>query len=217
MCWPKIAFVIIEYCMIDSYEHKYPEPITPAELEKLGLIDDLTQTGRPRKPKKFRFELLSDWILANFPPCQTADVGGGKGLLSYLLNENGFTATVIDPVHQELPEKYKNLTDGKRIKISPDKKVPRLSQPFNIKMGENFDLLVGVHAHGCNMMIIDAAAKYHRNFVLLPCCVIDEPQTPPPGQHWFKWLVKYAQKRGLEVGFFMLNFKGQNVGIYCRQ
>jgi hypothetical protein len=71
-----------------------------------------------------------------------------------------------------------------------------------------------MHAHGCNMRIIDAAQMYGCQFVLLPCCVIDEPAIPPAGTHWFLWLSEYAQKLAFDIQYFKLNFKGQNVGLY---
>jgi len=36
--------------------------------------------------KKFRFELLRDWIVANFPKCSVADIGDGKGMLTYIMS-----------------------------------------------------------------------------------------------------------------------------------
>jgi len=42
---------------------------------------------KPRKPKKFRFQVFADWIVAHYAPCRVADIGGGKGLLTYLLDQ----------------------------------------------------------------------------------------------------------------------------------
>ena len=47
-----------------------------------------------------------------------ADVGGGKGLLSYLLQDSGWSATVIDPVEQALPSKYKDLSSSTQVRIA---------------------------------------------------------------------------------------------------
>ena len=46
---------------------------------------------------KFRFQLLQMWLTARYKPAKVLDVGGGKGLLSYLLNKNGWGTTVVDP------------------------------------------------------------------------------------------------------------------------
>jgi 2-polyprenyl-3-methyl-5-hydroxy-6-metoxy-1,4-benzoquinol methylase len=80
--------------------------------------------------KKFRFQLLSRWMAESLAPCRAADIGGGKGLLAHLLNEQGWDATVIDPVFQHLPEKYKDLESGRQVKLGESQSVRRLSQPF---------------------------------------------------------------------------------------
>ncbi|MBX3052478.1 MAG: hypothetical protein KF753_13440 [Caldilineaceae bacterium] len=168
------------------------------------------------KMKKFRFQLLCQWISTHREPGRVADVGGGKGLLAYLLQKSGWLATVIDPFAQSLPAKYKDLESGRQIRIGEDERVPRLNQAFQPEMAEQFDLLVAMHAHGCNIQMIDAALEYGCDLILLPCCVIHEPILPPPGVHWIQWLVEYVIEKGFVVEPFRLNFKGQNIGIYAR-
>ena len=146
-------------------------------------------------------------------PAASADIGGGKGLLSYLLIHSGWDATVIDPVAQLLPDKYKDITLGKREKLNPAERIPRIEAEFQPDMARDFDLLVGMHAHGCNAMIIDAAARFGCGFVLFPCCVIDEPFYPRLGVHWVECLAAYALERGCDLYPFRLNFKGQNIGL----
>ncbi|MCA9382099.1 hypothetical protein KC660_01685 [Candidatus Dojkabacteria bacterium] len=141
--------------------------------------------------KKFRFQLLSEWIINNYNPCKVADIGGGKGLLSYLLNKNDFKSTVIDPFNQTLPEKYKDL-QGKKHKVLPTETVPRINEEFRTEMANDFDLLVGLHAHGSNMKVIESAAKYRKQLILLPCCVINEPIIPKPNINWLDSLEEYA-------------------------
>jgi hypothetical protein len=82
-------------------------------------------------------------------------------------------------------------------------------------MAQGFDLLIGMHAHGCNVKILDAAAEYGCGFVIFPCCVIDEPFYPPLGVHWLESLADYAVKKGLPVQTMRINFKGQNIGLYA--
>ena len=84
-------------------------------------------------------------------------------------------------------------------------------------MAQEFDLLVAMHAHGCNIQLVDAAAHYGCGVILLPCCVIHEPILPPPGVHWIQWLVEYVIEKGFTVQPFRLNFKGQNIGIYAQK
>ena len=81
---------------------------------------------------------------------------------------------------------------------------------------EDFDLLIGLHAHGSNMKIIEATAEYKKSFILMPCCVIDEPIIPQPNINWLDSLEEYANKLGIETERFGLNFRGQNIGFYSK-
>lgn len=103
--------------------------------------------------KKFRFQLLHQWIIQHFKPCKVADIGGGKGLLAYLLNQDNFKSVVIHPYNQTLPIKYKGL-DKQQFKILEESTIPRIHKAFEKEMAKDFDLLIGLHAHGSNMKII---------------------------------------------------------------
>lgn len=180
--------------------------------------DDGDESGSPtqnNRMKKFRFQLFHEWLVAETAPCRVADIGGGKGLLAYLLRKSGWQATVIDPVHQELPTKYKDIHTKKRIMIPRDAKVPRIDRVFNPAIAGKFDLLVGLHAHGCNIQIIDACAENQIGFALMPCCVIDEPLYPVHGITWVQSLTDYAIRQGFQVRPFQLAFSGQSIGIYA--
>jgi hypothetical protein len=199
-----------------EWTHKYPKPPSLAEL---GLEepdqDQKRKSGAAlTKPKKFRFQLLHDWLIDTFEPCRVGDVGGAKGLLAHMLIQSGWDATVIDPHPQTLPTKYKDLQTGKRVLLNEQETVPNIPQAFEPEMAQDFDLLLGLHAHGCNLHILNGAAKYSCHFALMPCCVIDEPETPPSGIHWLPWLVDQAKKNAFDAEYFKLNFKGQNIGFY---
>lgn len=191
--------------------------VLAASSELSRVLDG--SSPRPREPtrmKKFRFQLLHRWMLEHLEPCRVADVGGGKGLLAYLLRQSGWQATVIDPVHQGLPAKFKDLATNRQVPIAESERVPRIERRFEPGMAREFDLLVAVHAHGCNLQLIEAAAEFKCSFILLPCCVIDEPLVPPAGTHWLQCVVDYAVRRGFPVEPFRLSFKGQNIGLYAR-
>jgi hypothetical protein len=185
--------------------------LTSIAVRPIRVVRD---TSKIPRLKKFRFQLLHHWLIQTVQPCAAADIGGGKGLLSYLLNQSGWSATVIDPNPQSLPEKYKDISSGLRVKIDHKAKVTYIPAEFHASHAAQFDLLIGLHAHGCNVKIIDAAAEYDCGFVLFPCCIIDEPFYPRPGVHWLESLAGYAIQKGLEIYPFRLNFKGQNIGFY---
>jgi hypothetical protein len=198
--------------------HRYPPP---PSLEELGLVPGPAAGGRRSgddlpKMRKFRFQLLAGWIADTFPPCTVADVGGGKGLLTWLLNEAGFRAEVVDPVDQPLPGTYRDLASGRRVRLGDGVRVPRRRVAFGPALGRRYDLLVALHAHGANLAVLDTAAQAGSSCVVLPCCVVDEPAAPGPGQNWFLWLVERARDLGLEPEFFALNFAGQNLGFVVR-
>ncbi len=174
------------------------------------------QTKR-RLNKKFRFQLLQEWLTQKYKPAKVLDVGGGKGLLSYLLNKSGWAATVIDPVDKDVYlTKYKDINTGKRVILFQEdvQNIPRIQGIFEEEMAKDFDLLVGLHAHGSNLQIMKACKKYDKDFLLLPCCVIDEPLVKKSNINWLESLIKYAKDMGFEVKKDTLNFKGQNIIIY---
>ncbi|MEK7476849.1 MAG: hypothetical protein AAB152_14600 [Candidatus Coatesbacteria bacterium] len=172
------------------------------------------RTAPLRLMKKFRFQLLSEWIAGHLAPCRVADIGGGKGLLAYLLDARGFAATVVDPLDQPLPPKYKDLA-GVRHALPAGAAVRRISKAFDPAMAADYDLLVGLHAHGSNMKILEAAARYGAGFILLPCCVIDEPIEIRPNVDWFESLIERARALGFDIGRFELNFRGQCRGFFA--
>jgi hypothetical protein len=179
-------------------------------------VQVVTDSSRLPRLKRFRFQLLHQWLIHNFAPCRAADIGGGKGLLSYLLIQSGWQATVIDPVGQSLPDKYKDIVTDRRVKIDPGFRVPNIAAEFEPQHACGYDLLIGMHAHGCNLKIIEAAVQVGCSFVLFPCCVIDEPFVPPPGVHWLESLADYTVRQGHSVKPFRLNFRGQNIGLYAK-
>jgi len=176
----------------------------------------MTMIVKHRLNNKFRFQLLQMWLTDRYKPAKVLDVGGGKGLLSFLLNKNGWNATVVDPAITDYLTKYKDITSGKRILLTDDQieSSPRIVGIFKEEMAKDFDLLIGLHAHGSNLQIINAAKKYNKDFLLLPCCVIDEPLIKKPNINWFESLIEYAKDKGFDVKKDTLNFKGQNILIY---
>ncbi|MFZ0545544.1 MAG: hypothetical protein WAM60_08900 [Candidatus Promineifilaceae bacterium] len=202
----------------DTVDGDFPMSVDSPEAKSQSFgatLEEAQESGELVRMKKFRSQLLHQWLIEHFEPCRVADVGGGKGLLTYLLQKSGWEAVVIDPLQQPLPDKYKDISHNKRINIPPTEMVPHINKEFEPAMAQNYDFLIGMHAHASNIKIIDAAAKYHCGFVLLPCCIIDEPIYPAPGVHWLECLADYAVQKGFTVRPFRLNFRGQNIGFYA--
>jgi hypothetical protein len=189
-----------------------PLDLTTLSHQEIRVVVD---TSKVLRMKKFRAQLLHQWLVNTFEPCRVADIGGGKGLLSHLLIQSGWQATVIDPFDQLLPDKYKDIASDRRVRIEVEKRIPRMTAAFESEMAQDYDLLIGMHAHGCNAKIIDSSEAYGCGFVILPCCIIDEPFYPPIGVHWLESLADYSVQKGHNIFPFRLNFKGQNIGL-CR-
>lgn len=200
--------------LIELRQANVPDADDVDDVDDRDDADDAAP-GAGNRMKKFRFQLLHEWLVNELEPCRAADIGGGKGLLAYLLRQSGWQATVIDPVHQELPSKYKDIRANRRVRLPAGAQVPRINRAFAPSMAGQFDLLIGLHAHGCNIQIIDACAASGAGFVLLPCCVIDEPLYPVHNVTWVQALTDYALRQGFQVRPFRLAFAGQSIGIYA--
>lgn len=197
-----------------AHKHLPPPPLGELGLSPFGTPGKRLSGGDLPKMGKFRFQLLADFLVSRLGAgMRVADVGGGKGFLAYLLAVEGFRTTVIDPVPQVLPIRYRDLKSGKRVVVDAAVPVARLAEPFDASMGASFEVLVGLHAHGSNLAMLEAAAAFGSIAVLLPCCVIGEPLTPLQHESWFYCIVRHAEELGLTCEYFHLNFKGQNVGI----
>jgi len=159
--------------------------------------------------------LLANWIEKSFDKQSVADIGGGNGLLTYLLILKGFDSAVFDPVFEPLPGYYKNQFNQKII-IRDGAMVPYIDQEYSMDVAESFDLIVGLHAHEVNLQIIETTAKLGNNFVILPCCFGDEPVDLGPNANWYDFLLERAEKLGHKVDTFQLPFKGKNKGIYSK-
>lgn len=168
-----------------------------------------------RYPHQFRFQVISTWLADNYSPRKALDIGGSKGLLAYLLNQRGWDVTVVDPVDLPLPSKYKDIELDKRILIPSTEKVNRITAPFEEEMAKDYDLLIGLHAHGSNMKILNVAARDHKDFLILPCCVIDEPIEVKGGINWMDSLEEYAVNLHLPVKRHVFNFVRQSTALYA--
>lgn len=110
-----------------------------------------------------RFEVVADFVQRNFPPPQkTADVAGGQGCLSYILAQNGYDCSVIDPRKTDLSKKERQLSRRKGIQFN------RIRSKFNANMAEEYDLIIGLHPDEATEEICQAAKV--KPVILVPCC-----------------------------------------------
>jgi hypothetical protein len=136
------------------------------------------------------------------------------------LKQYGFDSIVVDPAYQELPNKLrKDAYDKKqgRFLLSEEerKSIEHINDVFKPEMVKDFDLIVGLHAHGCMYHTIEQCASLDKKFVLLPCCVVDEPIEKPHGINWKDFiagLAKDIHKDKTQVT--NLDFVGNNLTIF---
>lgn len=93
---------------------------------------------------------------------------------------------------------------------------------------QNATLIVGLHADGATEAIVDAALKYHKPFVVVPCCVfpnffpmrrlcIDEKDGNPPKMipvRTHEQFCKYLLQKDPRFVMEELPFEGRNIAIW---
>jgi hypothetical protein len=87
----------------------------------------------------------------------------------------------------------------------------------------NSSLIIGLHADGATEAIVDAALKYHKPFVVVPCCVfpnffldrvveLDCGRQIPVRTH--EQFCQFLLKKDSRFKMERLPFEGRNVAIY---
>ena len=100
-----------------------------------------------------RFEIVAEYVYARFGGGvkYIADVAGGQGLLSRILNKKyNYEAEVIDPRGYALKG-----VPSKQVEYSPD-------------MANFYDLIIGLHPDGATRAVAESAV--FRPVLLVPCC-----------------------------------------------
>lgn len=99
-----------------------------------------------------RFQVLADFVAGRFRDVQyIADVAGGQGLLSRMLNKrHNFEAEVVDPRGWVM----------KGVSSRPEE--------FRAEMAGYYDLVVGLHPDEAIREVVRAALE--RPTVVVPCC-----------------------------------------------
>lgn len=180
------------------------------------------------------------------------DVAGGKGELAARLSMcHNLEVVLVDPrkadvescfisqVLPKLPNKWQHRIE-KQIAENPKFIQEKFKQRFT-QLVMNFDddelessaelqaavqsasLIIGMHADGATEAIVDAALKYCKPFVVVPCCVFprlfhqrylvkdDETRVPVRSHEQF---CQYLLQKDSRFKSEILPFEGRNVGIW---
>jgi len=98
-----------------------------------------------------RFEVIADFVADNFRTVKyVADVAGGQGMLSRLLDRRGYVSEVIDPRGWTMAG------------------VKKRQEEYSADMADYYDLIVGVHPDEATRPVV-ASAKV-RPVIVIPCC-----------------------------------------------
>ena len=141
-----------------------------------------------------RFQVFAEFIKRNYKPCKVADVAGGKGILSWELQNRGYKPTVIDP----------------RIRYGI-KRYDTIKKLYKQEYAKDFDLIVGMHPDSATEDIIESAIKYNRKFAIVPCCSHSKEDRKFDYKHWIEHLKRLAD---YNVKITSLDIKGRNLVIF---
>jgi hypothetical protein len=144
-----------------------------------------------------RFEIVAEYIYARFGSDikHIADVAGGRGLLSRILNKKyNYRAEVIDPRGYVL------------------KGVPSLQVGFSSEMAEFYDLIVGLHPDGATREVAESAA--YRPILLVPCCNEWDRSQKLGSRELIQAIVEYLNQKDIPNETVTFRFKKpKNIGI----
>lgn len=184
-------------------------------------------------------------------PSHVLDVAGGKGELSARLCLcHGQNVVMIDPreanvvdcfeqlVFPRLPNKWQQRIEVQRS-ASPTFIQDLLNNRFQQLVTcfdeyslqsshelqdtvQNATLLIGLHADGATEAIVDAALKYNKPFVVVPCCVFhrifcdrrlcEDGKIVPVQSH--EQFCKYLAQKDSRFRVEILPFEGRNTAIW---
>ncbi|MDR1669613.1 MAG: hypothetical protein LBR76_06620 [Oscillospiraceae bacterium] len=143
-----------------------------------------------------RFEAVAAFIYQRFGRSVNyiADVAGGQGLLSRVLNKRyNYRSEVIDPRGFTL------------------KGVPSVKAEYTPDMAGFYDLIVGLHPDEALHPVVESAAV--RPVVVVPCCNHWSPEKLG-AKELINAVCGYLESRGVKTETVTLDFKGpKNIGI----
>ena len=142
-----------------------------------------------------RFQVVADFVITQFGKRvrYIADVAGGKGVLTRMLNKKNLDCELIDPRQKSV------------------KGIKHRREPFLPEMTDYYDLLIGLHPDGALRDLGEAALT--RPVVMIPCCNFWDQHRR--GQKELLAAIKnFYQDNDVRYQEIVLNFKGpKNIAI----
>jgi hypothetical protein len=145
-----------------------------------------------------RFEALADYIAKNFKDLRyIADVAGGQGMLSRLLNKRGFESEVIDPRGWTMVG----------VRSRPEE--------YSADMADYYDLVVGLHPDEATRPVVESAKV--RPVIVIPCCNFWNREVKLGRDALLDEIEEYFKASEVSYEKVVFDFKGpKNIGFVTR-
>ena len=137
-----------------------------------------------------RFQVIADFVLDKYGKKvrYIADVAGGQGMLSRMLNKKGYESEVVDPRGYTL------------------KGVPSRTEEYKSDMADYYDLVIGLHPDEAIQEV--AYSALIRPVALVPCCNFWDRTQKLGRDELLKSIEKYYDDNGVRHERITLDFKG---------
>lgn len=144
-----------------------------------------------------RFEEVAQFVYERFGNSinHIADVAGGQGLLSRILNKKyNYESEVVDPREHQI------------VGIKNQK------CEYDHKMADYYDLIIGLHPDQATSEIVESAKV--RSILLIPCCNFWDKTRKLGTVELVNAICEYLEKENIDYEKITFNFKGpKNIGI----
>jgi hypothetical protein len=141
-----------------------------------------------------RFEVVADYVTAHIKAKFVADVAGGQGMLSRLLNKRGYEAEVIDPRGWTMVG-----VASRQVEYSAD-------------MADYYDLVIGLHPDEALRPVVESAKI--RPVLVVPCCNFWDRSKKLGRNALLDGIEEYLCANNTQYEKVIFNFKGpQNIGF----
>jgi hypothetical protein len=146
-----------------------------------------------------RFEVIADFVSDRYGKKikHIADVAGGQGMLSRMLNKKNYESEVINPRGYTL------------------KGVASREEEYKSDMADYYDLVIGLHPDEAIRPVAESALV--RPTLLVPCCNFCDRTQKLGREELLKAIEKYYDEDSVFHERITFNFKGpHNIGLISK-
>lgn len=143
-----------------------------------------------------RFEVIAEFVTKTFGKNvqYVADVAGGQGMLSRLLNKRGYEAEVIDPRGWTMVG------------------VNNRQEEYSVEIADYYDLVIGLHPDEAIRPVVESAKV--RPVLIIPCCNFWDRTKKLGRNALLDEIESYFKSNDIKFQKLTFDFKGpQNVGF----